>query len=89
MEWWSDIWLNEGFATYVGWMAVDHFYPDWETWTQFVIGGFTEGLSLDALQNSHPIHVNVKNASEVMVFGIKMIRLIKYLMPFLIQKELL
>jgi aminopeptidase 2 len=67
MEWWSDIWLNEGFATYVGWMAVDHFYPDWETWTQFVIGGFTEGLSLDSLKSSHPIHVDVKNASEVIM----------------------
>ena len=27
MDWWSELWLNEGFATWVGWLAVDHFYP--------------------------------------------------------------
>ncbi|KAK5002045.1 hypothetical protein LTR39_006790 [Cryomyces antarcticus] len=27
MQWWSELWLNEGFATWVGWYAVDHLYP--------------------------------------------------------------
>ena len=27
MDWWSELWLNEGFATWVGWFAVDHLYP--------------------------------------------------------------
>jgi aminopeptidase N len=27
MDWWDELWLNEGFATWVGWLAVDHFYP--------------------------------------------------------------
>ena len=27
MDWWSELWLNEGFATWVGWLAVDHLYP--------------------------------------------------------------
>src|SRR5436305_14923436 len=27
MDWWSELWLNEGFATWVGWLAVDHLHP--------------------------------------------------------------
>jgi aminopeptidase N len=27
MDWWDELWLKEGFATWVGWLAVDHFYP--------------------------------------------------------------
>lgn len=27
MDWWSELWLNEGFATWVGWYAIDYFYP--------------------------------------------------------------
>jgi aminopeptidase N len=27
MDWWSELWLNEGFATWVGWLAIDHLYP--------------------------------------------------------------
>ena len=27
MDWWNELWLNEGFATWVGWLAIDHLYP--------------------------------------------------------------
>src|SRR5690606_36984549 len=27
MDWWSELWLNEGFATWMGWFAVDYLYP--------------------------------------------------------------
>jgi aminopeptidase 2 len=27
MGWWQDLWLNEGFATFVGWLAVDKLFP--------------------------------------------------------------
>ena len=29
-----ELWLNEGFATWAGWLAVDHIYPEWEIWTK-------------------------------------------------------
>jgi aminopeptidase N len=27
MDWWNELWLNEGFATWVGWFAIDYLYP--------------------------------------------------------------
>ncbi|KAH8691108.1 peptidase family M1-domain-containing protein [Talaromyces proteolyticus] len=65
MDWWNDLWLNEGFATWVGWFAVDHFYPGWNVWSQFVAESVQEAFKLDSLRASHPIEVPVKNAIEV------------------------
>ncbi|EED15112.1 aminopeptidase, putative [Talaromyces stipitatus ATCC 10500] len=65
MDWWSELWLNEGFATWVGWLAVDHFHPDWNVWSQFVAEGVQQASQLDSLRASHPIEVPVKNALEV------------------------
>ncbi|CAG8485846.1 13015_t:CDS:10 [Cetraspora pellucida] len=62
MEWWDHLWLNEGFATWVGYLAVDKIFPDWDIWTQFVTEGFQRGLQLDALRSSHPIEVPIFDA---------------------------
>ncbi|CAJ0763078.1 15809_t:CDS:10 [Entrophospora sp. SA101] len=60
MEWWDHLWLNEGFATWVGYFAIDKVFPDWDIWTQF-----QSGLQLDSLKSSHPIEVPVNNPSEI------------------------
>ncbi|KAL5114216.1 hypothetical protein ACEQ8H_007918 [Pleosporales sp. CAS-2024a] len=65
MDWWSELWLNEGFATWVGWFAIDHLYPDWNIWGQFVTDSTQQAFALDALRTSHPIEVPVFDGLEV------------------------
>ena len=65
MDWWSELWLNEGFATWVGWLAIDHLYPDHEVWSQFVTEAVQTAQNLDSLRASHPIEVPVRDALEV------------------------
>ncbi|KAL6523975.1 AP-1 complex subunit mu-1-like [Orobanche minor] len=64
MEWWTHLWLNEGFATWVSYLAADSLFPDWQIWTQF-LDESTAGLRLDALAESHPIEVDINHAGEI------------------------
>lgn len=65
MDWWNELWLNEGFATWVGWFATNNFYPDFQVWSQFVAEAVQTSQQLDSLRGSHPIEVPVKNALEI------------------------
>lgn len=65
MEWWTHLWLNEGFASWIEYLCVDHCFPDWDIWSQFASSDFTRALELDALKNSHAIEVPVGHPSEV------------------------
>ncbi|EHK46514.1 hypothetical protein TRIATDRAFT_132566 [Trichoderma atroviride IMI 206040] len=65
MDWWDELWLNEGFATWVGWHAVDHLHPEWEVWSQFVNEGMQNAFRLDGIRASHSIHVPVRDALDV------------------------
>lgn len=65
MEWWTHLWLNEGYATFMQYLCVDHLYPEYKIWTRFLTTSYVQGLELDALANTHLIEVPVKNASEI------------------------
>ncbi|KAI8896059.1 peptidase family M1-domain-containing protein [Globomyces pollinis-pini] len=65
MDWWNDLWLNEGFATSVGWMVTDYLFPDWNVMTEFLVNDYTRGINLDSLRSSHPIEVEVNSPSEI------------------------
>ena len=65
MNWWTDLWLNEGFASYMGPKATNHRFPEWDTWTQFVADEFLSALHQDSLRSTHPVEVPVKNPHEI------------------------
>ena len=65
MRWWTDLWLNESFASWMSYLAVDHLFPDWKVWTQFLVDEQGLALSADALQNTHPIEVTVNHPDEI------------------------
>ncbi|MBF8249400.1 MAG: puromycin-sensitive aminopeptidase-like isoform, partial [Candidatus Levybacteria bacterium] len=65
MEWWTHLWLNEGFASYIEYLAVDKIFPSWHIWTQFVYMDHSKALELDGLKNTHPIEVEVDHPSEI------------------------
>ena len=65
MDWWDELWLNEGFATWAGWLATDHLHPDWEVWPQFINEGMDQAFLLDSVRASHPIQVTVRDGLDV------------------------
>lgn len=65
MEWWTHLWLNEGFASWIEYLAVDHLFPEWDIWTQFVYADLNRALTLDALKNTHPVEIEVNHPKEI------------------------
>ncbi|MBB3883080.1 M1 family metallopeptidase [Acetobacter oeni] len=63
MAWWDNIWLNEGFATWMETKALDHFNPDWEIWPR-EHAGREEAMAQDALSTTHPIQQPVRDVSQ-------------------------
>ncbi len=54
---WKYLWLNESFATYFGYGIVDHYYPQWETWQQFLWGSTGSAMARDALLENFAIEI--------------------------------
>ncbi|XP_039749448.1 aminopeptidase N-like isoform X2 [Pararge aegeria] len=64
MKWWTDLWLNEGFATYIEYVGVNHITPEWN-----ILESLTRDkmnlLKNDALKNTSPVSRQVVDASEI------------------------
>ena len=57
IQWWDQLWLKEGFASWISFLAVDKIFPQFDIWSQFLTSEKMLALHLDSKSSSHPIEV--------------------------------
>lgn len=65
MRWWDDLWLNEGFATYVASLGVHSLHPEWNSFVEESLSNTQSIFRFDALRSSHPVKVQIDNPATI------------------------
>ncbi|XP_049563023.1 endoplasmic reticulum aminopeptidase 1 isoform X1 [Orcinus orca] len=64
MEWWNDLWLNEGFAKFMEFVSVSVTHPELKVEDYFFDKCFN-AMEVDALNSSHPVSTPVENPAQI------------------------
>jgi aminopeptidase N len=73
MAWWDNLWLNEGFASWMGTKCTAKFNPQWETWLSKSVPrdptrrhgiGREPAMEGDARPTTHPIQQTIATEAE-------------------------
>lgn len=65
MRWWDDIWLNEAFASWMSYHAIDALRPQYRVWDE-VQAIVDRAREADSLASSHPIYHDVATPAAMM-----------------------
>ncbi|MGO9423986.1 MAG: M1 family metallopeptidase [Steroidobacteraceae bacterium] len=63
MSWWTDLWLNEGFARWMQTYAADDLHPEWETGLASA-SQLERGKLADSVPSTHPVVQPVYTADQ-------------------------
>ena len=63
MQWWDDLWLNEGYASWMETKVANVLHPEWNPWLQS-LGGKEGAFGLDSVASTHPVVQTVRNIGE-------------------------
>lgn len=61
----QDLWLNEGFATYVASLGVAVLHPEWNSLNEESVGNTLHIFKFDALKASHPVSVPIGHPNQI------------------------
>ncbi|KAB1281025.1 Endoplasmic reticulum aminopeptidase 1 [Camelus dromedarius] len=64
MEWWNDLWLNEGFAKFMEFVSVSVTHPELKV-EDYFLGKCFDVMEVDALNSSHPVSTPVENPAQI------------------------
>uniref|UniRef100_A0AC35EUK0 Aminopeptidase n=1 Tax=Panagrolaimus sp. PS1159 TaxID=55785 RepID=A0AC35EUK0_9BILA len=65
MEWWQDLWLNEGFANFMEYLCVDNLFPEWNVVHDFFIENFLQSMLQDGFRSSHAVSTEVSDPAQI------------------------
>ncbi|MCG2584012.1 M1 family metallopeptidase [Massilia sp. TS11] len=63
MRWWDDLWLNEGFASWMESRMLERLHPEWET-RLGTIALRDEAMAVDALAGAHPVVQRINTVEQ-------------------------
>ena len=65
MRWWNNLWLNESFANFMEYVAVDALHPDWNVWLDVASYEALMAYRRDAIDGVQPVQTDVRHPDEI------------------------
>ena len=63
MRWWDDLWLNEGFATWMESRMAERMHPEWHS-ALGAVAGRDEAMGPDSVATAHPVVQHIETVEQ-------------------------